>query len=108
MPIKIETEAIFHDTISASTLVMVDFFADWCEPCKWLDLILESLEKELPIGAQIVKIDVEKFTELASNFNVRSVPVLVLFKNGQEVWRMNGFLTKEGLLDKFESFSRET
>lgn len=108
MPIDIDSEATFHDALLASNLVLADFFADWCEPCKWLDLILESMENELPSGSNIIKIDVEKQLELVSKFEIRSVPVLIIFKNGIEVWRMNGFLMKDGLLQKLEEFSRGT
>ena len=108
MPIEIDSEATFHNALSASNLVLADFFADWCEPCKWLDLILESIEIELPKGSNIIKSDVEKQLELVSKFEIKSVPVLIIFKNGKEVWRMNGFLMKDGLLLKLEEFSRET
>ena len=108
MPLEIESEDVFHDTLSAAPLVLADFFADWCEPCKWLDLILESLENEVPIGTVIIKINVEKQLSLSEIFSIRSVPVLIIFKNGQEIWRMNGFLMKDDLLQKLVEFSRGT
>ncbi len=108
MPINIEAENQFHQTLSASKMVLADFYADWCEPCKWLAIILESMELDLPVGTKIVKIDVEKHTELGSIYGIKSVPVLILFKNGIEVWRMNGFLLKDELLEKITEFSRGT
>jgi thioredoxin 1 len=108
MSIEIDSEDAFRDVLLDTDLLLADFYAGWCEPCKWLDLILDSMENELPKGSRIIKIDVEKQLELASKFEIRSVPVLILFKNGHEVWRINGFLMKEGLLQKLDEFSRGT
>lgn len=108
MALEIETEGMFHHTLTHNKVVLADFYAEWCEPCKWLDKILVELEKELPLGTEILKIDVEKHQKIALGFEIRSVPVIIIFKDGSEVWRINGFLMKDGLLEKLMEFSRET
>lgn len=95
----------FHDVISDNRLVLVDFYADWCEPCKWLDNILNEIAPQMPPNSLIVKVDVEAHQALADSYGVRGVPVLILFKSGVVVWRMNGFLMGPDLLDKISSLA---
>lgn len=104
----INSESEFRAITGASGIVLVDFYATWCEPCKWLDSILESIDSSLPPGSSILKIDSELYANLASEYEIRSVPVLLLFENGKVVWRMNGFKTGPELLEVITSFSRGT
>jgi thioredoxin 1 len=83
--------------IESEKCVLVDFYADWCEPCKWLEDILDQLLPRVKNFVSIVKINIEEVEAVAEKFNVRSVPVLILFKNGDPVWRINGFLTEDEL-----------
>jgi thioredoxin 1 len=83
--------------IESEKCVLVDFYADWCEPCKWLEDILVQLKPRVKNYVLISKINIEKAEGVAEKFNVRSVPVLILFKNGNPVWRINGFLTEDEL-----------
>jgi thioredoxin 1 len=83
--------------IESEKCVLVDFYADWCEPCKWLEDILVQLKPRVKNYVSISKINIEKAEGVAEKFNVRSVPVLILFKNGNPVWRINGFLTEDEL-----------
>jgi thioredoxin 1 len=101
---EIDSTIDFRNAIGASQIVLVDFYADWCEPCKWLAVILEELELVLPPDSEIVLVDSEKFPALVQEWSIKSIPVLILFKNGEEVWRMNGFLTKDELLNLIHSF----
>ncbi|MBL0340763.1 MAG: thioredoxin family protein [Bacteroidetes bacterium] len=98
----------FHALIGSTNVVLVDFYADWCEPCKWLDKILDQVVLEMPEKCVIAKVNVEILVTLGDDFGVKSVPVLLLFRNGFEVWRMNGFMMAADLLEKLELFSRET
>lgn len=84
--------------------VLVDFYATWCEPCKWLLPVLEELNLLFHDRETIVKIDSEAFTKIREKYQIRSVPTLVLFCKGKEVWRINGFLMAEDLKKKIEEF----
>lgn len=88
----------FKDIIHSETPVLVDFFAEWCGPCKMLAPILKQVKDELGEGVKIVKIDVDKNQPLASQFQVRGVPTMILFKNGKQLWRQSGVLQKSELV----------
>lgn len=80
----------FQDTISNNEVVLVDFYADWCGPCKALHPTLEALDKEFDGKAVISKINVDNNPELSQKFNIRSIPALFYFKNGEIVGKQNG------------------
>jgi thioredoxin 1 len=81
----------FEAAIKQHGLVLVDFWADWCEPCKILDVILEELQQRIP-ELYILKVDADESAELKKQYHMMSVPVLLLFKDGELLWRMNGFM----------------
>jgi thioredoxin 1 len=88
----------FKEIINSETPVLVDFFADWCGPCKMLAPILKQVKDELGNTVKIVKIDVDKNQPLAATYQVRGVPTLILFKNGKQLWRQSGVLQKNELV----------
>ena len=94
----------FEKIISSPTPVLIDFYADWCEPCKWLEPVLDDLQKRLNNKIAIHKIDIEKFPDLRLRNQIMSVPVLMLFKDGKLLWRMNGFLYAKDLAEKIKKF----
>ncbi len=93
----------FNNIIESKTPVLVDFFADWCGPCKMLALILKEVKNELGDTIKIVKIDVDKNQPLASKYQVRGVPTMILFKDGKQLWRQSGVLQKNDLLGVIKS-----
>ncbi len=88
----------FNDIINSESLVLVDFYATWCGPCKMLMPLLDELANEVKGNARIIKIDVDKNEKIAQQYQVRGVPTLILFKNGKPVWRQSGLATKKQLL----------
>ncbi|MFC6039263.1 thioredoxin [Paenisporosarcina macmurdoensis] len=92
------TDQSFSSEISDG-LVLVDFWAPWCGPCKMIAPVLEELDAEMSDTVKIVKIDVDVNQETASNFGIMSIPTLVLFKDGQPVDKVVGFNPKEALVN---------
>ena len=90
--------ANFTTIINSNQLVLVDFFATWCGPCQALAPVLKDVKSELGAQVSIVKMDVDKNQELASQYQVRGVPTLLLFKNGKQVWRQSGVPSKNDLI----------
>jgi len=91
----------FNTLIQAEKPVLVDFFATWCGPCQVLGPVLKQVKDQLGDQIKIVKIDVDKNQELASRWQVRGVPTMVLFQNGKQLWRQSGVLSKEQILQVF-------
>lgn len=93
----------FNNIINSKTPVLVDFFADWCGPCKSLAPILKEVKEELGNNIKIVKIDVDKNQPLVSKYQVRGVPTMILFKDGKQVWRQSGVLQKSEIINIINS-----
>ncbi len=90
--------ANFSDIINADKPVLVDFFATWCGPCQMLAPVLKQVKDQLGEQITILKIDVDKNQQLASQYQVRGVPTMLLFKNGKQLWRQSGVLSKEEIV----------
>ena len=98
---KIINSQEFDNTIE-SGVVVVDFFATWCGPCKMLSPVIDELSGELE-NVNFVKVDIDQSMDLALKFKIVSVPTLKVFKNGEEVDTLMGFMPKEVLKSKVEA-----
>ncbi|MFV5685877.1 thioredoxin [Flavobacterium sp. GB2R13] len=88
----------FGSIIKSEKPVLIDFFATWCGPCKMLSPILREVKDSLGDRVSIIKIDVDKNQQIASQYQVRGVPTMILFQNGKQLWRQSGVLTKEEII----------
>jgi thioredoxin len=87
----------FGQTIAAEPLVIVDFWAEWCAPCRMFAPIFQQLANEMEGQAVFAKVDVDKESRLAEELAVSSIPTLILFKNGQQVERIVGVRSKDAV-----------
>lgn len=98
----IDQQEFVNEVLDGEGLVLVDFFATWCGPCKMLTPVLEQLSTELEGKATILSVDVDESQQLAMKYNVYSVPTMILFKNGEKVDQMVGFLPKPNIQNWIE------
>ena len=87
----------FESLIQENRPVVVDFHALWCSPCKIQSPILKEIASELGDRIKVIKIDVDQNNEIASKYNIQSVPTLIIFKNGKQLWRQSGVVSKSQL-----------
>lgn len=87
----------FNDIINQQVPVLVDFYADWCGPCKNMAPVLKQLKSELKDAVSIIKINVDTNQTLAAKYQVQGVPTFIVFKNGQQTWRQSGMQTVQQL-----------
>lgn len=94
----------FNEIISGNHITLVDFFATWCGPCKAMHPVLEQLKKELGDSIRILKIDVDKNESLSETYRIQSVPTLMLFKEGKQLWRQSGAMRMQELKNLIEKY----
>ena len=98
-------EMTFQEIIQSEKPVLIDFFAEWCGPCKMLAPVLKDVKNTLGEKVQIVKIDVDKNQTLAGQYQIRSVPTLMIAKKGKILWKESGMLTKGQLVQLLEQYA---
>ena len=97
----------FKDVISGDQLVLVDFFATWCQPCKMMHPILEQAKEVLGDRIRIIKVDVDKYGVTANQYGIQSVPTLMLFRQGEVLWRTSGIVQKSELFATIAPFMKQ-
>ncbi|CAM1632488.1 Thioredoxin domain [Bartonella apis] len=97
--VKVDTSNFENDVLKSAEPVVVDFWAEWCGPCKMIAPSLEEIASELQGKVKVAKINIDENPELATQFGVRSIPTLLLFNNGEIVSNMVGAAPKSRLSD---------
>lgn len=97
--------ASFQEVIHSNKPVLVDFFAEWCGPCKMMAPILKEAKDKLGDAVTIIKVDVDRNREAAQQFNIQGVPTLILFKNAQVKWRQSGVVPVNTLLQAIHQYA---
>ena len=97
----------FDELIQSPVPVLVDFFAEWCGPCKAMKPILEEVKSKVGDTARIVKIDVDQHEQLAARFKIQAVPTFILFSNGESVWCHSGMIHASELTGVIEQYSHK-
>jgi len=100
---ELKVENIEKELKNISKPVIIDFFASWCGPCKMLGPVLEKISEKLGDSLEIVKIDIDKYPELANKYEIMSVPTLLFFLNGELIRRETGFMPEEKIFDLIKS-----
>ena len=94
----------FKKQIKSHPLMLVDFFATWCKPCKVISPMLEEIEEETRGKVRVIKIDLDKNQRLAAEMKIKSVPTVCLYKYGKLQWRKSGMQTKDELMKRLKDY----
>lgn len=97
--VKLNNENFDEEVIKSNKTVIVDFYADWCGPCKMMSPILEDIAQEVGDKVKICKINVDENRDLALNYDIMSIPTLIIFKNGNIIEKMIGLRDKQEILN---------
>ena len=100
---KVATNTNFNELIADSKLVIVDFWATWCGPCRMISPILDELEEEMADKISVVKVNVDDADEIAAQYRIMSMPTLLFIKNGQIVDKTVGAMPKPALVEKINA-----
>lgn len=94
----------FNEIIKSEKPTLVDFYADWCGPCRMMTPIIEQTKKDLGSDATVLKINIDNNQEVARKYGIRSIPTLLIFKEGNVVWRQSGVPQKEMIVESVKNF----
>ena len=94
----------FNDVIMSDKPVLVDFFATWCQPCKMMHPVLEQVKATFGNRIRIIKVDVDSHQQIAAEYQIQSVPTLMLFQNGEMLYRQSGAMSRNELLALLDPF----
>ncbi|MET0637125.1 MAG: thioredoxin [Chitinophagaceae bacterium] len=94
----------FQELINGDTPVLVDFYADWCGPCKAMEPTIKEVAKTTTGKVRVIKLDIDRNQPTANTYQVNAVPTLILFKNGKVLWRNPGMIDKSSLLSVLKQY----
>jgi thioredoxin 1 len=94
----------FNKAIQSSTPTLVDFYAKWCGPCKTMEPVFEQFKQHAKNRIRVIKVDVDKNQAVAARFKIRSIPTMILFKNGEIIWKKSGALTLSQIKNELNRF----
>jgi thioredoxin 1 len=97
----------FSELVSSDTPTLVDFSAEWCGPCRMLAPVLKQLKASMGDRVRILKIDIDRNAQLAAHFRVQSVPTLMIFRNGEMLWRQSGVMNAKQLEHAIDSVASQ-
>lgn len=95
----------FKELINGDNPVLVDFYADWCAPCKTMSPVIQEVARATRGQARVIKVDIDKSTEAAQAYSVQAVPTFIIFKKGNIVWRHAGIIDRNSLINVLQSMS---
>ena len=99
---KVDLSSFQQEVLSSDKITIVDFFADWCGPCRKLSPLLEEVEQELSEKVKFTKINTDENIDLAKEYQISGIPTLLVFKNGEPVERMVGLMPKSSIITNIE------
>lgn len=94
----------FNEQIHSSKPVLVDFYAEWCGPCKMMKPALLNVAERMGNDAKIISVDVDQEQDLASRYHIQAVPTLIIFKNGKQLWRQSGIISAKALIQLLKEY----
>jgi thioredoxin len=92
----------YEKLLQSDKLVLIDFYAEWCQPCKKMKPFLEEISKEMEAKVKIVRIDADAHSLVCKTQHIETLPTLILYKNGKVIWKEIGFVSKEDILAKLK------
>lgn len=95
----------FKDLINSDKPVLVDFYADWCAPCKTMSPVIQEVARATQGQARVIKVDIDKSVQAAQAYGVQAVPTFIIFKGGNIVWRHSGIIDKNSLVNQLQQVS---
>lgn len=107
-PVAISDASFDTEVVNSQTPVLVDFWAEWCGPCRMIAPILERLAEEYASSLKVAKLDVDQNPQTMTKFGVQSIPTLILFKDGQPVERLVGYMPKDRLVGRIKPYLEAT
>ena len=100
--LHVTTESFELEVLKSDVPVVVDFWAEWCSPCKMVSPIIDEISEELEGKIKVVKVNIDEAQEIAASFNIMSIPNIIIFKKGEMVEQLVGAMSKEQLLEKIQ------